>query len=256
MLLCPLPAADDWDEVFTARMQLLQVRVSGKQSVLVSYLLMDLLWENVADNGQIVSVTSSSLALMYAVCHAAVGMIHPQAMLCSLLSAGCWQSLACIHSAMLHFLILLSMQARGLMPQLFLSASHLANHQQAAAAAKAGSSSSMRRRSSIIPAAAREVLEVFVMQKRELFADLRAAEQHQDPAAGSQKGAGSTLSSSSRSDSQSIVNDEIQARIEALGMSMAVLTTFVRLLELKLLQMEGEEGTGGALLHCHCYSIT
>jgi hypothetical protein len=29
MLLCPLPAPDDWDDVFTARMQLLQVRMSG-----------------------------------------------------------------------------------------------------------------------------------------------------------------------------------------------------------------------------------
>lgn len=27
MLLCPLPPPDDWDDVFTARMQLLQVRL-------------------------------------------------------------------------------------------------------------------------------------------------------------------------------------------------------------------------------------
>jgi hypothetical protein len=149
-----------------------------------------------------------------------------------------------------HLCILLSMQARGLTPQLFLSASHLTNHQQAAAA-KDGGSSSTRRHSSIIPAAAREVLEVFVMQKKELFVDLQAAERQQNPAAASsQTSAGSALSSSSQSDSESNVNGEIQARIEALGLSMAVLTTFVRLLELKLVQMEGEEGTGGALLHC------
>ncbi|WIA21903.1 hypothetical protein OEZ85_004272 [Tetradesmus obliquus] len=160
MLLCPLPPPEEWDELFTARMQLLQ--------------------------------------------------------------------------------------ARGLTPQLFLSASHLANHQQAAAAARS-SSSSARRRCSIIPAAAREVIEVFVMQKQELLVELQAAEALQ------QGSPASTLSSSSSSSSgqsngqndvESIVNDEIQARIEALGLSMAVLTTFVRLLELKLIQMEGEEGTG------------
>jgi hypothetical protein len=175
-----------------------------------------------------------------------VDVMPPQVMLCLLLSNTAIICALCI---------LLSMQARGLTPQLFLSASHLANHQQAAAAAKAGSSSSStRRRSSIIPAAAREVLEVFVMQKQELFTDLQ---QQQDAAASSHTAADSTLSSSSRqNDSESNVNDEIQARIEALGLSMAVLTTFVRLLELKLVQMEGEEGTGGALLHCHCYSLT
>jgi hypothetical protein len=41
MLLCPLPAPDDWDEVFTARMQLLQVRMSGEhvQNILSCQLL-------------------------------------------------------------------------------------------------------------------------------------------------------------------------------------------------------------------------
>ncbi|KAF6263984.1 hypothetical protein COO60DRAFT_266676 [Scenedesmus sp. NREL 46B-D3] len=173
MLLCPLPPVDDWDEAFTARVQLLQ--------------------------------------------------------------------------------------ARGLMPQLFLSAAHLASHQQAAAAK---GSCGTRRRGSIIPAAAREVLEVFVMQKRELFAALQGAEEQQQSAAASSPTAaapaGSTVSSSSssssssgRSDNEGNVVDEVQARIEALGMSMAVLTTFVRLLELKVIQMEGEEGTGRRLLVCH-----
>lgn len=94
---------------------------------------------------------------------------------------------------------------------------------------------------------------MFVMQKQELLVELQAAEALQ------QGSPASTLSSSSSSSSgqsngqndvESIVNDEIQARIEALGLSMAVLTTFVRLLELKLIQMEGEEGTGG-----HCYIV-
>jgi hypothetical protein len=147
------------------------------------------------------------------------------------------------------------LQARGLTPQLFLSASHLANHQQAVAVARSSSSSSARSRGSIIPAAAREVLEVFVMQKQELLVELQAAQQLQHGSTAS-----SLTSSSSQSDIESNVNDEIQARIEALGLSMAVLTTLVRLLELKLIQMEGEEGTGGRLLFCcivlYCCVVT
>jgi hypothetical protein len=82
-----------------------------------------------------------------------------------------------------------------------------------------------QRHSSIVPDAARQVLEVFVLDKRELAAALA--------------GSGSSSSSSSSSTA-----DPVQQKMQQLGLQMAILTTFARLLELKMLQMEGDKGTG------------
>lgn len=143
------------------------------------------------------------------------------------------------------------MQAKGLRPQLFLSANHFESatgqpllvspvapvpeSDSSSAAADSGSSAGSsskqartRRRSSVVPDAARQVLEVFVLDRHELAA---AFEQlHQPGAADS--------SSSSGGD------DPVQMKMQQLGLQMAILTTFARLLELKMIAMEGEEGTG------------
>lgn len=99
-----------------------------------------------------------------------------------------------------------------------------------AAEAPSSSSSNIRiaaggNRASIVPEAAREVLEVFVLDRRELAAALE----------GEQLGATGGDSSSA---------DPLQQRMQQLGLQMAVLTTFTRLLELKMIAMEGDEGTG------------
>jgi hypothetical protein len=158
-------------------------------------------------------------------------------------------------SALLSWLL----QAKGLRPQLFLSASHyeaatgkplqaspvapapetdsdntVAIDSSDSSSSKGSSSHTKQRRTSIVPNAAREVLEVFVLDKRELAA---ALEQQQ------QSGPGPTSPSSTNSSSSSDA-DPVQQRMQQLGLSMAVLTTFARLLELKLIAMEGDEGTG------------
>lgn len=50
------------------------------------------------------------------------------------------------------------------------------------------------------------------------------------------------LASSNNSSSSSA--DPVQQKMQQLGLQMAILTTFARLLELKMITMEGEEGTG------------
>jgi hypothetical protein len=74
------------------------------------------------------------------------------------------------------------------------------------------------------------VLEVFVLDKRELASAL----QQQQSGAAAAPDAGSNGSNA----------DPVQERMQQLGLDMAVLTTFSRLLELKLIAMEGEDGTG------------
>lgn len=84
---------------------------------------------------------------------------------------------------------------------------------------------------------------MFVLDRAELAAAASAAQ-----AMGQQQGVASALGSSSSSSSRARQPDEeddaVQRHIEQLGLSMAVLTTFVRLLELKMISMEGPEGTG------------
>lgn len=70
---------------------------------------------------------------------------------------------------------------------------------------------------------------MFVLDRRELAA---ALEQQQE---GAQLRATGGDSSSA---------DPLQQRMQQLGLQMAVLTTFMRLLELKMIAMEGGEGTG------------
>jgi len=95
------------------------------------------------------------------------------------------------------------------------------------------------------------------MQPQELYALLQGQQQGQD---GDGSDSGSSISSTSGLDHQDALQfaggsssssssspdapDAVQHRIEQLGLEMAVLTTFVRLLELKMIQMEGDEGTG------------
>lgn len=89
------------------------------------------------------------------------------------------------------------------------------------------------------------------MQKSELFDQLQAlgsinTEQQQQQSSLPSAAAGSAQKNDGSSSSSS--KDDIDARGEQLGMSMAVLTTLVRLLELKLIQMEGDEGTGECMI--------
>lgn len=161
-------------------------------------------------------------------------------------------------------LCLCSLQAKGLRPQLFLSAEHfeaasgqplllapsapalesdstLAATQDAttttSSSSKGKAGSSLKgRRSSIVPQAARQILEVFVLDKHELNAKLDQQQQRQGGRVSAAAGQGNS--------SSSIDADPVQEQIEQLGLAMAVLTTFTRLLELKMIAMEGEEGTG------------
>jgi hypothetical protein len=132
------------------------------------------------------------------------------------------------------------LQARGLRPQLFLSASRLAALQEGAPG---------RERGSALDGDARRVLEAFVMSPAELAARLDALERgggggggddddEEWPAGGGEgRPAGSGAGAGARA--------AAAARVERLGAEMALITTLVRLLELKVVELEGEEeGTG------------
>jgi hypothetical protein len=153
-----------------------------------------------------------------------------------------------------HAVLCCALQAKGLRPQLFLSASHFESatgqpvlvspvapvpesdsSSTAATDDSSGSGSgakqgSKRRPSSIVPDAARAVLEVFVLDKRELAAALTGS----DSSSSSSGGGGGGSSSA----------DPVQQKMQQLGLQMAILTTFSRLLELKMIHLEGDEGTG------------
>jgi hypothetical protein len=171
-----------------------------------------------------------------------------------LLARVCFQNPRGNQLFMCSALLSLLLQAKGLRPQLFLSASHYeaatgkpvqaspvaptpeTDNDSSTVAIESSSSSSRgkQQHASIIPNAAREVLEVFVLDKRELAA---ALEQQQKAGPGLHTPSSSNSSSSSKA-------DPVQQKMQQLGLSMAVLTTFTRLLELKLIAMEGDEGTG------------
>lgn len=84
------------------------------------------------------------------------------------------------------------------------------------------------------------------MQKSELFKQMQLLGMHGQEDSSLPPAASPTSSSSSNSTTSSNGGD-LQDRKEALGMSMAVLTTLMRLLELRVTHMEGEEGTGKGL---------
>lgn len=139
-------------------------------------------------------------------------------------------------------------------PQIFLSASHLANYHRVAAAAKGEAPSGSSSSSSIVPSAARKVLEIFVMLEQEVAAALQQAEEQQVQ---QQHAALGLIDKPQRSKAAAAVtfkgsNDGNEARLEQLGLDMAILTAFVRLLELKMVQMEGDEGTGDLLAFKQC----
>ncbi|KAL4425721.1 hypothetical protein ABPG75_009737 [Micractinium tetrahymenae] len=168
-------------------------------------------------------------------------------LMCPLPPPGEWDEL--LHAR----LALLS--ARDLRPQLHLPAADLprlgaVEAEKDAAAVKRGSSKAGGAASgraggsdasvlaSDLPEHVLETLEVFVMPAAQVAAELEAAD-----TAGAAGAAGSTSgggSSSSKQQQQQQQGDEE----ERSGQRMALLTTLVRLLELKVLEMEGQEGTG------------
>ncbi len=122
---------------------------------------------------------------------------------------------------------------RGLRPQLFLPAAHLARAKAAGGAAPWRHDGS----GSVLPPEARRVLEVFVMDAEEVARQLDEGE----AAAGGSSSSGSSTSSRSSS-GRAASSTEL---VERLGSEMALITTLVRLLELQVLELEGdEEGTG------------
>ena len=141
--------------------------------------------------------------------------------------------------------------ARGARPQLHLPAADLARlgGGQAAKAAKAaraglaGSDAGVL--ASDLPEGVLETLEVFVMEPAELATALEAAD-----------GSGSGGSGSGGSGSGSGgggAGGGAASELEVAGRRMALLTTLVRLLELKALEMEGrEEGEAPAVLSFFC----
>ena len=137
---------------------------------------------------------------------------------------------------------LLLLQRRGLRPQLHLPAADLSRlgageDAKVAAAKKAGQgASSDEVLASDLPDHVLDTLEVFVMEPAQVAAGLEAL----DATAG-----GSASSSGSRSGAK--------AEAEASGRRMALLTTLVRLLELKALEMEDPmEGEAACLPGVGC----
>ena len=131
---------------------------------------------------------------------------------------------------------LLLLQRRGLRPQLHLPAADLSRlgageDAKAAAAAKAGKgASSDEVLASDLPDHVLETLEVFVMEPAQVAAGLEAldaAARNGSASSGSSSGSGSAATKSGK-----------EAEAEASGRRMALLTTLVRLLELKALEME------------------
>jgi hypothetical protein len=150
------------------------------------------------------------------------------------------------------------LQARGLAPQIFLPAARLpglapdradgwrrARRGGGGGGGGGGSGGDGEEGSddgsSALPPGARRVLEVFIAEPAEVARQLEALEGPDGertaggggggaPAAGAEERAGLAAA---------------EARVEALGEEMALMTTLVRLLELKVLELEGEEsGTG------------
>ncbi|PRW58784.1 ribulose-1,5 bisphosphate carboxylase oxygenase large subunit N- chloroplastic isoform X1 [Chlorella sorokiniana] len=141
---------------------------------------------------------------------------------------------------------LLLLQRRGLRPQLHLPAADLSRlgageDAKAAAAAKAGRvASSDEVLASDLPDHVLEILEVFVMEPAQVAAELEAPE-----ASSSSASSASASASSSSSGAGAAAVGGKKGEAEASGRRMALLTTLVRLLELKALEMEdGVEGTG------------
>ncbi len=144
---------------------------------------------------------------------------------------------------------LLLLQRRGLRPQLHLPAADLSRlgageDAKAATAKKAGrGASSDEVLASDLPDQVLETLEVFVMEPAQVAAGLEAL----DASAG-----GSASSSGSGSSAGSVAAGSrggAKAEAEASGRRMALLTTLVRLLELKALEMEDPlEGEAACLL--------
>ncbi|CAL8466595.1 g6131 [Coccomyxa elongata] len=109
------------------------------------------------------------------------------------------------------------LQRRGLSPQLFLHAAGI----RGAQGIKGERGNAADRLQQLMPEAAWGTLEVLVMEPRQLAQELEA-------------GAGPTSQQPSPPSTP----------VEAAGLRLAVMTTLVRLLEVKLAELEGEGGTG------------
>jgi hypothetical protein len=126
--------------------------------------------------------------------------------------------------------------------------------------------------SSCIPEQVRQTLSAFVMDMQEVLGELEAAEEglngpdQQGDSVNDQAGVINSWNSSNRGGSGNGADQSrgggsggkaasgstggegfgasMKAVVDQLGLDMAVVTTFVRLLELQLLELEGPEGTG------------
>ena len=135
---------------------------------------------------------------------------------------------------------LLLLAGRGLSPRLHLPAADLP-----AAEASQGVAAQL-------PEGVLETLEVFIMAPERVAAELEAAEAAEAAAAaataagsaGAASPAAAAAAASGSSSQGSSVSGGKGNEAEVAGRRMAVLTTLVRLLEVKLLEMEGQEEGG------------
>lgn len=130
------------------------------------------------------------------------------------------------------------LRARGLGPQIFLPAARLPTLNSSARGWRRGGGGGGcdDDAGSALPAEARAVLEVFIMPLEQVAARLEALERGDDEAAAAAAVSGAAAAGEAESVTQ---------RVERLGNEMALITTLVRLLELRVLALEGdEEGTG------------
>ena len=132
---------------------------------------------------------------------------------------------------------LLLLARRGLSPRLHLPAADLPAVADAAGKGLAAG----------LPEGVLETLEVFIMEPQQLARELEAAETAEAAAAA----AGSTTASAAAVSASSSSSGSEGSEAEVAGRRMAVLTTLVRLLELKILEMEGGE-QGAAEPHLYC----
>lgn len=135
------------------------------------------------------------------------------------------------------------LQLRGLKPQFFLSLGDLERHmpgggaQATSSAAGAAASTGTPTATWTIPDNVKQTIEAFVMPKESLMTALEAAERAANADSGS---SGSTGQSGTRASSNSSgAGKDVSQQVDEKGMLMAVVSTLVRLLEMKVRHVNG-----------------